>query len=116
MSESNVIDTYGPAEFFSEMIDEFGQTHSALLIGWMVLFGATGGDTRADMIARLVGVGFTKTRVYDAANDIQRLTLRLYKKRGCESELPDFAVAAARVAKAAAAVDFRNGPRPALTF
>ncbi len=114
--EKNVIDTYGPPEFFAEVVKEFGASHSVAFVGWMVLFGATGGDTRADMVARLVGAGLSKSAVYRAAADIQRLIVRLYGKRGRGDELPDFADAASHVAKQAAAVDLSNGPRPALSF
>jgi hypothetical protein len=115
-TEKHVIDTYGPPEFFTEVIKEFGPAQSVALVGWMILFGATGGDNRADMVARLVGAGFSKSSVYRAAADIQRLIVHLYENRGRGDELPNFPDAVVHVANVAHKVDLSKGPRPMLNY
>ncbi len=96
-TEKDVIDTYGAGEFFAEMLDEFGAAHSVPLVGWMILFGATGGETRAERVQRLVSAGLSKSAVYRAASDIERFAERLVDKRGRKPTVKEIAEAAKKV-------------------
>lgn len=97
MAEKDVVDTYGPVELYSEMVAEFGARHSVSLVGWMILFGATGRETRAGMVERLVASGLSRSAVYRAAADIGRFRERLEKKRGRDVTVQEMAEEAKKV-------------------
>lgn len=75
---------YGFIEMLSDMRQVFPKQRVMQMFGWMVLFGATGGQTKEQMVKRLVNLGFGKSSVYDAAADIRRFQDFLRNKWGRE--------------------------------
>ena len=75
---------YGFIEMLSDMRQVFPKQRVMQMFGWMVLFGATGGQTKDQMVKRLMKLGFGKSSVYDAAADIKRYQEFLWEKWGRE--------------------------------
>ena len=75
---------YGFIEMLSDMRRVFPKQRVMQMFGWMVMFGATGGQSKDQMVKRLVSLGFGKSSVYDAAADIRRFQDFLRDKWGHE--------------------------------
>ena len=75
---------YGFIEMLSDMRQVFPKQRVMQMFGWMVMFGATGGQTKDQMVKRLIRLGFGKSSVYDAAADIRRFQEFLRAKWGRE--------------------------------
>ena len=75
---------YGFIEMLSDMRQVFPKQRVMQMFGWMMLFGATGGQTKDQMVKRLMKLGFGKSSVYDAAADIKRYQEFLWEKWGRE--------------------------------
>ena len=75
---------YGFIEMLSDMRQVFPKQRVMQMFGWMVMFGATGEQTKDQMVKRLVKLGFGKSSVYDAAADIRRFQDFLLDKWGHE--------------------------------
>lgn len=73
---------YGFIEMLSDMRHVFPKQRVMQMFGWMVMFGVTGGQTKEQMVKRLVALGFGKSSVYDAAADIRRFQDFLREKWG----------------------------------
>lgn len=91
MAEKDVVDTFGPVEFFAEMVSEFGPKRTTELAGWCVMIGAIikDGDGVIEVRDRLMKMGFKRSSVYRATADIKRFRHRLELKRGLTMSMAD---------------------------
>lgn len=82
MAEKTAVEELGDFEFFKKMIKFFGAKRAAEIFGYAVVMGASHKELPSELVAVLVGVGFSKSGVYRAMADIKRFAMKMEQERG----------------------------------
>lgn len=82
MAEKTAVEEMGDLEFFKKMLAFFGAARAAEVFGYAVVMGASGKILPSEIVAALVGVGFSKSGVYRALTDINRFARDVERERG----------------------------------
>jgi len=89
MADKTAVEELGDLEFVGKMIKFFGTKRAVELFGYALVMGASGRTLPSELVAFLVGVGFSKSGVYRALADIKRFVREVEREGGHTMSMPE---------------------------